>query len=346
MNERPLILRTIDCESTERVPLWFMRQAGRYLPEYRAIRKEHRMLDVIRTPELAFEVTMQPIRRFDLDAAIIFADILNPLMGLGIDLDFVEGEGPKIFNPISKPEDVARLKEPNVSQDLAYTFEAIKLCVKELQAKNIPLFGFAGAPFTLSAYLLEGGKLGDLHKTKQFMFSYPQAWHDLQEKILTLIVPYCLKQIESGASAIQIFDSWVGYLAANEYQTYVEPYLNKLFTLLKKSTPAPLMYFSTGSAGIIQHIKKLPVNGFSIDWRTSLSDARRVFGDKVVLQGNLDPLILAGPIDYLKPQVEKILNEGMKNKNYIFNLGHGIVPHTPPDNVAAVIEIVNRLGKY
>ena len=346
MSSKSLITQVFAGEKIERVPCWFMRQAGRYLPEYRELRARHRMLDLIRTPELAFEVTMQPLRRFELDAAIIFADILNPLMSLGIELDFIEGEGPKIFNPIACESDIKALKRPQVEDDLSYTFDAIKLCVSELQGKNVPLLGFSGAPFTLSAYMIEGGKLGDLLKTKLFMFSQESAWHLLQERLIELIVPYTLEQLNSGAAVIQIFDSWAGFLAAAEYEKFVLPHLKNLIGQFKRATSSPLVYFSTGTAGMLDLIKQLPVDGFSIDWRTSISEARRILGPEKIIQGNLDPLILAGPESYLPAQVERIVMEGKKAGKFIFNLGHGIIPSTPPQNVAIALDTAHKHGRY
>lgn len=345
MSDKPLILKVMQKESVNRVPVWFMRQAGRYLPEYRELRQKNSMLDCIRTPELAHKITMQPLERFQIDAAIIFADILNPLMTLGIDLDFVQGEGPKIFNPIKDEADVAALKTPDVEEGLAYTFKAISMCAEDLKPRNVPVVGFSGSPFTLSSYLIEGGKLDDLKKTKHFMFSNPKAWDVLQEKLIELIVKYTAKQVEAGASAIQLFDSWVGYLGRNEFQAFVFPHLKNLITQLRKNISVPLVYFSTGTAGILDLFSQLDVDVISVDWRTSLTKARELLPDKV-LQGNLDPLILAGPKYYLATQVDKIVKEGMQAGNFIFNLGHGIIPETPIENVGLTIELVHELGKY
>lgn len=342
MDQQPLLIRAIKKEKVERTPVWLMRQAGRYMPEYRAVRANHRMLDLIRTPELAAEVTMQPIRRFAPDAAIIFADILNPLIGMGVELDFVEGEGPRIFNPVSNVSDVERLIVPDMRESVKYTLDAIKICVESLRPFNIPLLGFSGAPFTLSCYLIEGGELGQLKKTKAFMFEQQDAWHKMQEKLSALIVDYLLAQIDCGAAAVQIFDSWVGHLGASEYSRFVEPHLKNIISQLRSRTKAPLMYFSTNTAGIFNQIKEIDVDVFSIDWRMSLSSAREQLGTKGVLQGNLDPLVLAGPREYLNQQLERILNEGKKVGPYIFNLGHGILPHTPPENVERVISYIKK----
>jgi uroporphyrinogen decarboxylase len=332
-------------QTTDRVPVWFMRQAGRYLPEYRELRAKNSMLDCIRTPKLASEITLQPLRRFDFDAAIIFADILNPLMTLGVELDFIQGEGPKIFNPIKSETDVNYLKTPDVANGLDYTFQAIKICANELKEKEIPVLGFSGSPFTLSSYMIEGGKLGDLKKVKDFMFSEGKAWEVLQEKLGDLIVKYCTMQVEAGASAIQLFDSWAGYLGRNEYLTFVLPHLVEIISQLRKNIKVPLVYFSTGTAGILDILNKLDVDVISIDWRTSIKVARKLLPDKVI-QGNLDPIILAGPKNYLAKQAAAILKEGMEARNYIFNLGHGIIPETPPENVGATIELVKQLGRY
>lgn len=343
MADKSLLVRTLKGEAVERVPVWFMRQAGRFLPEYRELRANHRMLDLIRDPHLASQVTLQPLKRFNLDGAIIFADILNPLMTLGIELDFIEGEGPKIFNPLQKAEDVERLKAHDISE-LKYTAQAIELCVKVLG--GTPVLGFSGAPFTLSAYMIEGGRLGDLQQTKHFMFSHPKAWDGLQQRLIALITDYALMQEKAGASAIQLFDSWAGYLARAEYESFVLPSLKKLISDLRRVLSVPLIYFSTGTAGMLDVFSGVEVDAISVDWRTSLRKARAELGSEVVLQGNLDPVILSGPPEYLARQTAQIVKEGKECGKYIFNLGHGILPNTPHSNVQLAIEVVLETGRY
>jgi len=342
MPEAPLLIRAFRGEKVERTPVWLMRQAGRYLPEYRALRARYKMLDLIRSSELACEVTMQPIRRFSPDAAIIFADILNPLMGMGVDLDFVEGEGPRISNPVRSKIDVERLIVPDMKESVAYTLQAIMNCVSQLSSSNTPLLGFAGAPFTLSSYLIEGGSLGHLQTVKKFMLEDEASWHLLQEKLCSLICQYLVLQVEAGAAAVQLFDSWAGYLSPEEYSRFVMPHLRRIVSDFRSKCAAPLIYFSTGTAGILHLLPDLGFDGISVDWRMSLQFARNALGSKLPIQGNLDPMILAGPKDYLEVQTRKMLKEGQQIQPYIFNLGHGIIPSTPPENVALVVDLVKN----
>jgi len=342
----PLLISAYRGEKTEKTPCWFMRQAGRYLPEYMEIRAKHSMLDCIRTPELAAKITLQPIERFEPDGAIIFADILNPLIGMGMNLDFVQGQGPQIFNPISTPEDVAKLKVPEVHDNVPYTLEAIDIVASALRPKNIPLLGFAGAPFTLSSYMIEGKGSQSLSKVKHFMFTYPDAWRELQEKLSAMIGNYLQAQVKAGASAVQLFDSWLGYLAPAEYDLYVAPYLKKIISEFRAESNVPIIFFATSTTGLYERFKELGATAFGVDWRVSLTQANRLFGAEYPLQGNLDPLILASaPLEYIKRRVIEILQEGKELKSHIFNLGHGILPHTPPENVGKVVELVKSFRK-
>lgn len=319
-----------------------MRQAGRYLPEYREIRAKHKMLEVIRTPELAARVTLQPIERFDLDAAIIFADILNPLIGMGIELDFVEGDGPKIFNPVKSAADVDRLRVPTPEENVGYTLQAIKIVAAELKPKNIPLIGFSGAPFTLSSYLVDGKTNQNLDGLKRFMFSEPRAFFSLQEKLSELIVAYFESQVKAGASALQLFDSWLGALGPVEFEEFAFPYINKIIVETKKRCDVPFIYFAPNTAGLYPKLKELPADVMGVDWRIRLPDASQRLDNKFVLQGNLDPSIMAGPVERALSETKRIMLERPGLKGHIFNLGHGIVPHTPPDNLAKVIAQVRQ----
>lgn len=333
-------LSVLKRQKPSRKPVWFMRQAGRYLPEYREIRKQHSMLDAIQTPALAAEITLQPLRRFDLDAAIIFADILNPLIGMGMELDFVEKEGPKIFNPISAPSHVDALKHADPKKTVGYTLEAISTVVKELTPSGVPLVGFCGSPFTLSTYMIEGRTAHSLTHVKQFIAKHPESWDALQKKLSLFLVDYLTAQVEAGASAVQLFDSWAGFLSPYQYSAWALPYIKALVDELKKRISVPVLYFSTGTSGVYDQISTLPVDGVSIDWRMSLSEAARTFGD-LPLQGNLDPEILPLSQDVLGAELGKVLESSRGVKHHIFNLGHGILPHTPPENVAFVTKTVH-----
>lgn len=341
LSENP-VLRAYCGEVMEQVPIWFMRQAGRYLPEYRAVREKHSMLDVIRTPELACEVTLQPLRRFELDAAIIFADILNPLIGMGMQLDFIENEGPKIANPIRSAADVERLIVPSAEENVPYTLKAISMTSRELNPRGIAVLGFSGAPFTLSAYMIEGGGSAQLSTLKKFMYAEPEAWHKLQEKISQLLIDYLCAQVHAGASAVQVFDSWVGHLGAADFSEYVLPYLKTVFTKVKQITKVPMVYFSTGTAGLMSLIAEIPGDVVSVDWRLTLPQARQALGPRVALQGNLDPLLLHASDSKLEQETKRVLNESDSIGAYVFNLGHGIVPKTDPANIERVIRIVKE----
>ena len=334
-----LFIDTLCGKRGPRPPIWLMRQAGRYLPEYRALREKNSMLQMVMTPELACEVTIQPLRRFPLDAAIIFADILTPLIGMGAKLEFKKGEGPVIENPVRSAADVASLKNPPPTESVRYTLDAIRLVVKELGEKT-PLIGFSGAPFTLSCYLIEGQSPGDLERTKGMMFGDPNTWHLLQEKLVSLCVEYLVAQVEAGCRSLQIFDSWLGYLGPREYERFVEPYLTRVVSEVRARVSVPVVFFATGVAGLFPLLSKLDVHGFGVDWRLTLPQARALLGRDVTLQGNLDPQILAGPWEYVEQSARAILKEAADLPAHVFNLGHGVLPHTPPENVQRLVELV------
>jgi uroporphyrinogen decarboxylase len=318
-----------------------MRQAGRYLPEYRALREKNSMLQMVQTPELACEVTLQPLRRFPLDAGIIFADILTPLIGMGIGLEFKKGEGPVIDNPVRSVADVSRLRVPAPAENVQYTLDAIKLVVKELNGKT-PLIGFSGAPFTLSSYLIEGQSPADsdLRLTKGLMVSNPEAWHELQEKLVTLCVEYLVAQVEAGCESLQIFDSWLGYVGPREYDRFVEPYLAKIISQVKARVDVPVVFFATGVSSLFPRLAKLPADAFGVDWRISLPDAAKLIGRPVPLQGNLDPQLLAASWEYVEHSARAILDEAATLPAHVFNLGHGVLQYTPVENVQRLIEFV------
>ena len=339
-----LFIETLRGKRGARPPIWLMRQAGRYLPEYRALREKNSMLQMVMTPELACEVTLQPLRRFPLDAGIIFADILTPLIGMGAKLEFKKGEGPVIENPVRSAADVAQLRLPSPLENTPYTLDAIKLVVKELGAAT-PLIGFSGAPFTLSCYLIEGQSPGDLERTKGMMVGDSATWHALQEKLVTLCVEYLVAQVEAGCRSLQIFDSWLGYLGPREYAQFVEPYLARVVDGVRSRVDVPVVFFATGVSGLFPHLAKLNAHAFGVDWRISLPQALKLIGRDVPLQGNLDPQILAGPWEYVERSAHAVLAEGATLPAHVFNLGHGVLPHTPPDNVARLVELVHAGGK-
>ena len=328
-------------ESTDCTPIWLMRQAGRYMSEYRAIRQEHSMLDVIQTPSLAAEVTLQPIEAFDLDAAIIFSDILPPLIGMGLELDFVKGVGPQLSKSINTPADVEALKVPKAIDCMGPTLEAISLVRTELEPRGIPLIGFAGAPFTLACYAIQGGGSKMYEKAKQFMFSHPESWAELMNKLVDVVADYLIQQAANGASALQVFDSWAGILSARDYQRFIQPHNTRLFDAIQ-STGVPLINFSTGTATHLDEVSKCGGDVIGVDWRRSLSSAWEAIGSDKSIQGNLDPTALLAPWDELKRQVDLILQDAEGKPGHIFNLGHGILPMTPTESVKRLVEYVHE----
>ena len=334
-----LFLRACRREQTERPPVWFMRQAGRYMAEYRTIRAEYSMLEAIFTPELAAEITLQPINAFGFDAAIIFADILPPLMGMGLELEFVKGVGPRLENALSSPWDIDHLATPPATATrLANTLEAIRLVTSELNPRGIPLIGFAGAPFTLASYAIEGGGSKNYLKTKRLMAGEPSAWRRLMNKLVTVQADYLAAQAAAGASALQIFDSWAGLaLGREDYARNVLPFNSKLVELLRRTTDVPIIYFSTGTGAYLEDVAAIGSDVVGVDWRLPLDAAWEKIGHDKAIQGNLDPAALSYPWPELKVRVDEILARAASRPGHIFNLGHGIFPDTPVESVRRVV---------
>ncbi len=339
MNDR--FLRACRREPVDRTPVWFMRQAGRYMAEYQAIRKKHSILEVCKTPELAAEVTLQPIERFPLDAAIIFADILLPLDAMGLQLEFIESKGPVFHKPVRVENDIQQLI-PVDGESFAYAGEAIRLARQAL-ADRVPLIGFAGAPFTLASYAIEGGSSRDYMRTKDMMFARPDLWHTLLTKLSNAVIEYLNVQIRAGAQAIQLFDSWVGCLSPDDYEEYVLPHTQRIFSALE-SKGIPKIYFGTGTATLLPLMRKAGCDVMGLDWRVRLDEAWATIGYDLAVQGNLDPLILAAPLPEIKRRVQRILAQANGRAGHIFNLGHGILPHIPVESVDATIEYVHQLS--
>ncbi|HSP07362.1 MAG TPA: uroporphyrinogen decarboxylase [Acidobacteriota bacterium] len=322
-------------EAVDRTPVWLMRQAGRYMPEYRALRERHTLLQLCETPELAAEVTLQPIRKFHFDAAIIFADILLPIRPMGLNLEFAKGEGPVIDNAISTPADVEALRVFDVREDLGFVLDAIRMVTAEL-GDTTPLIGFAGAPFTLASYMIEGGHSRHFLKTKRFLYQTPGAWHALMEKITAVTSAYLRRQAESGASAVQLFDSWVGVLGPSEYKEFVLPYSQRIL----KGLPVPTIHFSTGTAAYLDLVAEAGGDVVSVDWRIRLDHAWRQLPGRAI-QGNLDPAMLLSSWDRLSVEIRKVMQQAGGNPGHIFNLGHGVFPETPVDNVERLVDAVH-----
>lgn len=333
-------------QPVDATPVWLMRQAGRYMVEYRTLRQRYTILELIKTPELACEVTMQPINAFDLDAAIIFADILPPLEGMGLQLEFVKGEGPLIHNPVQTPGDVDSLVVRPTEETLWFTLEAIKLARRELEPRGLPLIGFSGAPFTLAAYAVEGGGSKNHVRVKSLMMSDPATWHKLMEKLSQVVGAYLLAQARAGAQVLQLFDSWVGQLSPDDYRTHVLPYSRRAIEIARAGG-APIIHFGTDTAGILPLIREAGGDIIGVDWRIDLDVAWRMLGDGVAVQGNLDPVALFAPWDQLRPRVQQVLDRAhaVSHTGHSFNLGHGILPQTPVDNVRRLVDFVHTYSR-
>ncbi|MDE3224355.1 MAG: uroporphyrinogen decarboxylase [Nitrospirota bacterium] len=340
MNDR--FLKACRREPVDCTPVWFMRQAGRYMQEYQAIRAKHSILEVCKTPELAAQVTLQPIDRFPLDAAIIFADILLPLEAMGLQLEFAEGEGPIIHNPVRDRASVDQL-QPVDGDELAYVEAAIRQARRALTGK-VPLIGFAGAPFTLASYAIEGGGSRNYILTKQFMYREPEAWHRLLDKLARVVTGYLRRQIRAGAEAVQLFDSWVGCLSPGDYAEYVLPHVQLIFDGLKREQ-VPLIHFGTGTGSLLRLMRQAGGDVIGLDWRVHLDDGWRTVGHDVAVQGNLDPVALFAPLHEIERRVEEVLRRAAGRPGHIFNLGHGILPNTPVESVAATAEMVHKLSQ-
>lgn len=322
-------------------PIWLMRQAGRYMPEYRKLRDHHPLLEMIKTPELACAVTLQPIEAFNLDAAIIFADILPPLEGMGLHLRFAEGEGPIIGNPVQTVDDIARLRVRPPEETLPFTLEAIRLARAQLAGRNIPLIGFSGAPFTLAAYAIEGGGSRNYTEVKGLMMGDPAAWHDLMAKLSEVVGAYLLAQARAGAQALQLFDSWVGQLSPADYRQFALPYTQRAIAIAREAN-VPIIHFATDTSGYLETMCETGADVISVDWRVDLDTAWQRLGDSVAVQGNLDPVALYAPWDALRQRAQIVLEQAKGRAGHIFNLGHGILPSTPTDNVKRLVDFVHE----
>jgi uroporphyrinogen decarboxylase len=326
-----------------------MRQAGRYMPEYRALRERYGFLVMVKTPELAAEVTLQPLRVLDVDAAIIYADIMPPLEGMGLRLSYEQGEGPVIHNPLRSLADIEALEQPDPRETVTYTLDAIRLVKREL-AGRAPLIGFSGAPFTLASYAIEGGASREYRRTKRLMYSEPAAWHLLMSKLAQLVSDYALAQVAAGADAIQLFDSWAGALAPSDYAEYVLPYVQQCIASIKgRLRPSslavedstPIVYFGTGLSGMLSLLRQTGADVLGVDWRIQLDDAWAQIGPGTAIQGNLDPHVLFAPWPEIERRAADILSRIAGRPGHIFNLGHGILTETPVENVARLAEFVH-----
>ena len=340
INDR--FLRACRREPVDATPVWFMRQAGRYMAEYRLIREKHSLLEICYEPELAAEVTMQPVRALGVDAAILFADILLPVIPLGLGLEFAKGEGPVIARPIRTLEDVAAMRSVHAETDLGYVMEAIRILRGELN--GTPLIGFCGAPFTVASYMIEGGSSREFLKTKTMMYSAPEVWHALMDRLSNVLAEYLVAQIRAGAQAVQVFDSWVGALSPQDYESFVLPYSQRVLAAAR-AEKVPVIHFGTNTTTLLPLMKRAGGHVIGLDWRIPLDDGWRLLGHDIAVQGNLDPALLFAPQAEIKKRVDDILRRAAGRPGHIFNLGHGILQHTRVENVKAVVEMVHEYSR-
>ncbi|XXM73975.1 uroporphyrinogen decarboxylase [Lysinibacillus sphaericus] len=325
-------------EQTDYTPVWFMRQAGRSQPEYRKIKEKYSLFEITHQPELCAYVTRLPVEQYDVDAAILYKDIMSPLPSIGVDVEIKSGIGPVIDNPIRSAADVEKLGEIDPEHDVPYVLDTIKLLTQE--QLSVPLIGFAGAPFTMASYMIEGGPSKNYNKTKSFMYSDPKAWFALMDKLADMTISYGKAQIKAGASAFQIFDSWVGALNVQDYRTFIKPVMEKIFTELKEEN-VPLIMFGVGASHLAKEWHELPIDVVGLDWRLPIKEGRGMGISKTVM-GNLDPAILLAPWEVIEERAKAILDQGMELPGYIFNLGHGVFPSVNPDTLKRLTAFVHE----
>lgn len=329
-------------EEVAYTPVWLMRQAGRYLKEYQEVRSKVDFLTLCKTPELATQVTLQPVDILKVDAAILFSDILIPVEAMGMHLEFSDKKGPVLGEPVRSKAGVDRLVIPDTEDSMPFVLEAIKMLRRELSGK-VPLIGFSGAPWTLATYIIEGGSSKNFLHTKRMMYQNPGLFNALLEKITATVIEYLTAQIRAGAQAVQIFDSWAGILTPYDYENVIFPYVKAAVKALKKFD-VPVIYFANDCAGILKIVKKCGADVIGIDWRVDMHKAVKKIGRKAAVQGNLDPCVLFAPQDHIEERVQDVLNNADGAHGHIFNLGHGILPETPVENAQFMVDAVHRLS--
>jgi uroporphyrinogen decarboxylase len=336
INER--FLRALRREAVDRTPVWFMRQAGRYLPEYRELRGDRDILDAVKDPELVVEVTLQPLRRMPLDAAILFSDIMVPLAAIGVPVRIEASRGPMVDAPIRSHKDLARLRPLVPEQDEPSLLEAIRLLRKEL---TVPLIGFSGAPFTLASYLVEGGPSRDHARTKAFMLGDPRSWGELMDSLVDLVLAHLRAQAEAGVEAIQVFDSWVGALSVEQYARHVGPAMRRLFDELRR-LEVPAIHFGTGTAHLLSAMAGAGGDVLGVDWRLGIDRAWDLVGHDRGIQGNLEPAAALAPWEVLRDEARDVLRRARHGPGHVFNLGHGVLPETPVENLQRLVDLVHE----
>ncbi len=341
MSRSDRFLRACRREAVDRTPVWLMRQAGRYMADYRRLREQYGILEIIKAPDLAAEVTLQPVQAFGVDAAIIFADILPVLEPMGLQLEYAKGEGPVIHNPVRTEADVERLTVRPAQEELGFTLQAIRQ-VRERLDGEVPLIGFSGAPFTLVSYAVEGGASRNYTTVKGLMYGQPSVWHRLMEKMARAVGDYLQAQAEAGAQALQLFDSWAGALSPADYREYVLPHSQRAIESVKSRAEIPVIHFGTATSGMLPLLKEAGGDVIGVDWRIDLAEAWERLGEEVAVQGNLDPAILFAPVPEIQKQAARILDGVRGRPGHVFNLGHGVLQYTPVEHVGALIDFVHE----
>ncbi len=342
MNYNDRFIKACLKQPVDKIPVWYMRQAGRYDPDYRKIKEKFSLLEICEQPELAAEITLMPVQKLGVDAAILYSDIMNPVASIGIDFDIVKNIGPVIHNPLRSAQDIERLRPIDVEGDLSHVIETIKILDKSLE---IPLITFAGAPFTIASYLIEGKPSKNYLKTKQMMYSEPELWHQLMNKLGDMVITYLKAHIAAGAKAVQVFDSWVGALAPLDFEIYVLPTIKRIFKALSL-LDVPTIYFPGVSSGeLLPSLRSLDADVIGVDWRVSISEGRKRLGDQFAVQGNLDPTILTAPMKVIKGYAKSIIDQGLREPGYIFNLGHGLFPEASLEKLKDLTEYVHDYSK-
>lgn len=337
-----LFLRACRGEATERVPVWYMRQAGRYDPEYRKVKEKYSLLEICEQPELAAEVTLMPVKKLGVDAAILYSDIMNPVASLGVDFDIVKNVGPVIHTPIRTRADVEALRPIDVEGDLGHILETIRILDRELK---VPLITFAGAPFTIASYLIEGKPSKNYIITKTLMYNEPEVWHRLMNKLGDMVVAYIRAQAANGAKAVQLFDSWVGALAPRDFERFVLPVITRIFRELSDLSIPKIYFPGVASGELLPLLQGVEADVIGLDWRMSIREGRRRLGGRFAVQGNLDPYLLTAPQDVLEAHAAAVLEEGMEEPGYIFNLGHGLFPEASLDKLKQLTAFVHRYSE-
>lgn len=342
MSYNDRFIRACQKKDVDRVPVWYMRQAGRYDPDYRKIKEKFSLLEICKQPELAAEVTMMPVNKLGVDAAILYSDIMNPVASIGIDFDIVANIGPVIANPIRSAADIERLKPIDVEGDLGHVLETIRILDRELE---VPLITFAGAPFTIASYLIEGRPSKNYLRTKEMMYSEPEMWHELMRKLGDMVITYVRAHIAAGGKAFQLFDSWVGALAPADFRKFVLPTIERIFAELS-DLQQPKIYFPGVSSGeLLPELHDVKANVIGLDWRVSIAEGRRRLDNGFAVQGNLDPTILTAPISVIESYAKEIIDSGIQEPGFIFNLGHGLFPEASLEKLAQLTAFVHSYSE-